>query len=169
MFKFPPPAPRFEGDKAEISVVLRQSAGFGMSNARTASVAAFAKEHDRWLRIGTNHKESSHTSQIDADWFIEKMQRFLPVFEPDFACGDTDVMIGNRLGDDPTSLVWPLVYYGPTHVERIGREKLLKAPAWEVTQDPRGGVWLQATENPFTARPKDLDALADHLGLEKRR
>lgn len=167
-FVYPHPSPMFEGHEAGVSVVLRQSRGFQASNARTIMIPRLEQEADNWLYVRSNYKRLDHTRQMDADWFIEKMQNFLPAFEPDFACGDTDVLLANRFGDNPSEAIWPLAYYGPALVQQLGRERLLKAPAWEVKEDARGGVWLQAVQNPFTAAPAELNLLASHLGLPRR-
>lgn len=166
-FVYPHPAP--SDGEAILVLVLRQTGSFQVSNGRTVSLSSLEKEPEHWLSLQSSYKRLNHTNQLEADWFIEKVQHFLPAFEPEFACGDTDVLLANRFGDKPAEVVWPFVYYGPTHVQRFGRERLLEAPAWEVKEDERGGIWLQAVENPFVTKPADLNALAAHLGLPKRK
>lgn len=163
---FPHPAPTYAGHEATLYVTFRQSSAFQLSNARMASIPALAAAPESWLAVNASFKELDHTRQFDVDWFIEKMQAFLPAFEPDFAYGDTDVMVAKHFGDDPTRVAWPLAYYGPPLVAQIGREMLLQAPVWEAKEDARGGIWLQAAENPFTMKRQGLKPLAAHLGLQ---
>jgi hypothetical protein len=71
-----------------------------------------------------------------------------------------------RVKDEPQRYAWPVLLYGPKLIERVGRDRLLDAPVWAVEELAWGGIWLQATENPFTAKPAELKALAKHLALE---
>ena len=164
-FYYPHPDPTFAGQKASLTVVLRQSARYQLSDGRFANLPLLSEDPDAWVRIGSNQSSVNHENPAEVDWFVEKAKRFLTAFEPQFACGDTDVNIARSFGDDPTMVAWPLAYYGPYEVARLGTETLLKAPAWKVEKDERGGIWLQAAQNPFTVERKDLRALANHLEL----
>lgn len=51
-------------------------------------------------------------------------------------------------------------------VEELGRERVLKAPAWRVREFSTGAVAMVASEQPVYGGGDRRQAIADHLGLE---
>lgn len=66
---------------------------------------------------------------------------------------------------DLRSRAWGATVYGPELVKHVGREKLRSAPAFKVDELAYGGVWLQASENPFAVPPAAKRAIVKHPGL----
>lgn len=127
------------------------------------------KEH--WGMVTASRSDLLWSDVKEMNWFLDKCRPLLPFYEPDFACADADFAVVGTLesGADPREFAWPLMIFGPGEVNRIGRAKLLDAPAWRVEELPYGGIWLQVCENPFDTPQTDIAVLAHHLGLKERR
>ena len=127
-------------------------------------------DHEHWGMIGPNGSDLEWNVTSEMDWFLDKCRLVLPHFQPDFAFADVRTTVVARLegGADPRDFAWPLMVLGPEEVRRIGRQKLLDAPAWKVEELPYGGIWLQVWENPFDTPQTDVAILARYLGLTER-
>jgi hypothetical protein len=88
------------------------------------------------------------------------------MFQPEWAVIDHMPNIRKR-GTALRQYAWGVSIYGPELVEKIGREKLLKTPAYKVEELPWGGVWVQVAENPFTAPAETKRAVEKYLELKK--
>src|SRR5262245_13765366 len=58
-------------------------------------------------------------------------------------------------------------YFGPRVVERIGLERLLDAPAFQVSETDRGGIVMLLASDPFSGHVSRTP-IADHLGIKLR-
>lgn len=67
----------------------------------------------------------------------------------------------------PSTVFW-LQLYPPSMVERVGRERLLSAPAWHTEQLADGAVIVVVWETPslYTDIEHSVEAVAEHVGLE---
>lgn len=149
---------------------LRQTSHV-VSMSRTMSVPVMVRDSRHWISVKTNSPAVNCTTDYGVEWFFDRVRPTIPIFEPDFAFADNDLGVARNLdGKDvePKSLAWPLMIFGPKEVQRIGKAKLMGAPAWKVAELAYGGVWLQVAENPFIVKSKDLKPLAKHLELEPR-
>jgi len=61
-----------------------------------------------------------------------------------------------RGGTEKIEEIFWLTLFNPASVERIGRDKLLAAPAWQVTELATRAVLMVLTDDPF-----DIGAIAD--------
>lgn len=149
---------------------LRQTSHV-VSMSRTITIPAMANDGRHWISVKTNGPKVDCTTEYGVEWFFDRIRPTIPIFEPEFAFADNDLGVAQNLdGKDvePQSFAWPLMIFGPKAVKKLGKETLTEAPAWKVAELPYGGVWVQAAENPFMVKSKDLRPLAKHLGLEPR-
>lgn len=104
-------------------------------------------------------------------WFLHHAGHVAMRLDPLFclvAEMDDRVVPGLR---DPRARVWPSTYYGPAMVGRLGRERVLSAPAWRVEAvEGTGGIWLHMHESPLT-HPRETEAtrsrVQEHLRVEQ--
>lgn len=98
-------------------------------------------------------------------WFADRFRDFADFLHADFAFAGSVLAVHVSAGEDVTQLAWPLMVFGPDRVARLGRERVLSAPAARVDALPYGGFCLQAAANPFVATPQDVERVARHLGM----
>lgn len=152
-----------------IRMTAKQTAGEEQLNGQSFSYPIFKQEPDRWFQA-----RGGGPGVINADdprhmkWFIEKARCPLKFLDVDYAFADLPKYAAKHMGLEPREMMWPLVYFPPDMMDRLGREKFQAVPAYSVEEDKElgGGVWVQATENPFTATKTDLKPLAQHFGLK---
>ena len=71
-----------------------------------------------------------------------------------------------RLDDSEITWLYDINIYGPELVAKIGREKLLSAPAWIVEELEDGGMLLVPEEHISLTTVHRLEEVAQHLGLK---
>lgn len=127
------------------------------------------REAGQWVSVVRHVSRFHDRRELEpaiAQKFLSQVRPFVDILESDFAYGDLVENVIQHSGDDPREKAWPFMILGPELVARYGRERVLSAPAWKVDPLPHGAVWIEVSENPFTATRKELRRVADHLGLE---
>ena len=172
MWSFPLEKPGRTAPKrldSQIHITLK-SMPFELEMYQMFVLPTLVADQQHWGMVNPSGSHLSWSETREMNWFLDKCRLLLPEFEPDFACADVGTTVVARLegGADPRGFAWPLMVFGPEEVERIGRQKLLDAPAWKVEELPYGGIWLQVWENPFDTPQTDVAILARYLGLKER-
>jgi hypothetical protein len=144
---------------------------FEVRPGKPVVIPRIAKDQEHWMSVFSSRGSPDPTMQQGSNWFLERLSPVIAVSEPDFAFADNDLAIVRNLDGidvEPHTLAWPLMIFGPSMVQKIGRDKLLDSPAWKVEELSYGGIWVQVWENPFDTPQKMVTALGKHLGLEPR-
>jgi hypothetical protein len=106
--------------------------------------------------------------QDKRDFLLQVWERVVNLFQPQFALmDDFGLNVMKRRRKDLSAFAWGVTIYGPELVARVGRDRLMSAPAFQVKELPWGGVWIQVSENPFQAPPEAKKALEKHLNLKQ--
>lgn len=138
---------------------------WNLQTNNTVRIEPFLRSPRDWLLIKAGPSGFDATLPWDAEWFFERVRPFIPIFTPRFGFADTQESLIERIGDDPRTVVWPVMIFGPEIVAEKGRDVLLKAPAWRVEELPYGGIWIQAAENALEPSRLELRELGSYLGL----
>lgn len=153
-----------------LGVCLAPFSSFELSRAgverEKVRLEALLADADRWATIWRSGGGIETKSNKEMQWLLRRVRLIVDVLESDFAYGDVEENVAKFTGDDPRKKAWPFMILGPELVARYGRERVLSVPAWKVEELPHGAMWIEATENPFTATRKEIRKLAEHLGLE---
>lgn len=161
----------FDASHPEQGVVLLQQIGWG--------------EHDVDLkdRVFVNTSTLSidiHHPEIDSESFnsfiLEIAERFYSVLKPSFGWIDYELLDGWRI---PTyasigalelqCLFWAN-FLGPKFVRKLGREKILNAPAWKVSDLDDGGLLYRLGSHlTGSGDHVDLGEVLEYWGVESVR
>ena len=121
------------------------------------------------LEISASDEGLPPVDVVKVQHVIEYLARAIDALRPDFAFVDHYFMnVSGRIGVDLRTCAWGVTVYGPDLVRKIGKDRLLTAPAYRVEEFPWGGIWLQPEENPFLASGESKRRVEEHLGLNER-
>lgn len=118
-----------------------------------------------------SHMDEGHQQKYEA--WMRLSEVIYQVWRPIFGFDSAGLVEPHTSRDDALALearcLYLVNYYGPEFVAKLGRERLLSAPAWRVKPLDDGGIMLApnpiVSDDPFTPRPYGLKQVAQHLGL----
>ncbi|SRR6266540_762795 len=103
--------------------------------------------------------------------FLDLLPRAFDILQVPYGWGDDFDHLLKFKKKDPRRHAFGLNFYGREAVAKIGRDRVLSAPAWRVDQRPWGGIIVQLVEKPFhairTIPDETREALRKHLRLEE--
>lgn len=156
---------RFLGLWTTISYAFLGGKDYTDLEGRVTPTPILMESQYQWATIDANPQQIDCMVDEQARWFLDRCRCPIETLTPEFAVSDTGDFLRQHLKHDPSAFAWPLMVLGPERVAKLGRERVLKSPAWKVEELAYGGVWIQVSPNPYSAPRKSLEALATYLGL----
>ena len=101
-------------------------------------------------------------------WFINFMKKVFLYLDAEYGWADHFDYLYQHRNDDARQYVFGLVFYGKEMVTKIGREKLLSAPAYKMEELENNSIMLQFHEHPFSKIPeKERRPILKYLGIKQ--
>ena len=119
------------------------------------------------ISIGFNPTDFRHDFENRNQVMVAILDAMIKVYyflSPDFGKGGNSYAFGSVDGN-LRDYLFPINFFGPKEVERIGRRRILAAPAYKVEELKDGGILLLISPNPFEFQV-DPKKVAEFLGLK---
>lgn len=68
--------------------------------------------------------------------------------------------------DNNVEYIYHTNFFSPSIVRKLGKEKLLSAPAWKIKELADGGMMIVVCENPLECENEEKERIESHLGLK---
>jgi hypothetical protein len=154
-----------ELDTLEVSLQLHWEESRGIAQRAHVSVVSF--QTALFSRTECNPEYHSRL-------FLDLGKSLYKVLLPDFGWSDVCEPAGYTWYDDVQTLAVPHLYwanfFSPPYVARIGREKIMSAPAWSIEELPDGGLLYVLASYPGLADDHvPLDDVRSHFGVAQVR
>jgi hypothetical protein len=106
-------------------------------------------------------------------FFLDIGKRLYEILRPTFGWIDFDYGL-RTTHEDIEALELPTLYwanfFGPAYVDKIGRDKILSAPAWAIEELPDGGLLYVLASCPGLADDHvSVESVKAHFGIESVR
>jgi hypothetical protein len=157
----------FHAINLDWSIEIYQQVAWGEQKMGSSSRA--------WIRTSSPSAASlwrdTYNNLQHCAFFLEIGKKLYEVLGPSF--GWIDLYYGLlTTHEDVESLSLPRLYwanfFGPLYVEKIGRDKLLNAPAWKIEELVDSGIlYVLASHLGLNAVRVPLESVREYFGIEK--
>ena len=132
---------------------------------------------EAWIRTTTDNTPYFWRAEYNparySRFFLDIGKRLYEVLRPTFGWIDFDYGL-RTTHEDIEALELPTLYwanfFGPAYVDKIGRDKILSAPAWAIEELPDGGLLYVLASCPGLADDHvSVESVKAHFGIESVR
>jgi hypothetical protein len=108
-----------------------------------------------------------HDVDLHISYLLNYAKLISLCFNPDYGKGDHELALEHN-NYDFKRIYW-LNFFSPETVEKIGRKKILSAPAYSIDELENGSMLLIATERQELMSDELVDKISKHLGLNDKK